>query len=49
MVERDVIYAEQDVPDYRDNPLIEPLPPIWGVEEVIDMLSHIRLINKQNL
>ena len=40
MVEREAIYSKQEVPDYKDNPLIESLPPIWGVEEVIDMLSH---------
>jgi len=40
MVEREAIYSEQIVPDYKGNPLIESLPPIWGVEEVVDMLSH---------
>jgi len=40
MVERAAIYTEQVVPDYKGNPLIEALPPIWGVEEVIDMLSY---------
>jgi hypothetical protein len=36
----DTIYREQYVPDYRDNPLIEALPPIWSEDEVIDMLSQ---------
>jgi hypothetical protein len=36
----DTIYKEQVVADYRDNPLIEALPPIWSTDEVIDMLSH---------
>jgi hypothetical protein len=36
----DTIYKEQIVPDYRDNPLIEALPPIWSSGEVIDMLSQ---------
>jgi hypothetical protein len=36
----DTIYREQIVPDYRDNPLIEALPPIWSENEVIDMLSQ---------
>jgi len=40
MVEREAIYFEQTVPDYKGNPLIEALPPIWNVEEVVDMLSH---------
>jgi hypothetical protein len=40
MVEREAVYSEQVVPDYKCNPLIEALPPIWDVEEVIDMLSH---------
>ena len=33
-------YKEQIVSDYRDNPLIEALPPIWSSNEVVDMLSH---------
>ena len=36
----DAIYKKQVVPDYRDNPLIEALPPIWNEDEVIDMLSQ---------
>jgi len=40
MIEKEAIYTEQIVPDYRNNPLIESLPPIWGNDEVIDMLSH---------
>ena len=40
MIEKEAIYTEQIVPDYRHNPLIESLPPIWGNDEVIDMLSH---------
>jgi len=36
----DAVYKEQIVPDYRDNPLIEALPPIWGSGEVVDMLSQ---------
>ena len=36
----DVVYREQIVPDYRENPLIEVLPPIWNSVEVADMLSH---------
>jgi len=36
----EVIYREQIVPDYRDNPLIEALPPIWSTDEVVDMLSQ---------
>jgi len=36
----EAIYKEQFVPDYRDNPLIEALPPIWGEDDVIDMLSQ---------
>jgi hypothetical protein len=33
-------YKEQIVPDYKNNPLIEALPPIWSSDEVVDMLSH---------
>jgi len=36
----DGIYREQVVPDYKENPLIEAMPPIWSSAEVIDMLSH---------
>ena len=36
----DAVYTEQVVSDYRGNPLIEALPPIWGSHEVVDMLSH---------
>ena len=36
----DVVYKEQIVPDYRENPLVEALPPIWSSAVVIDMLSH---------
>jgi hypothetical protein len=36
----EVVYKEQAVPDYRNNPLIEALPPIWSEDEVIDMLSQ---------
>lgn len=41
MTERQAIYTEQFLPEYKDNPLIEALPPIWAdSSEVIDMLSH---------
>jgi len=41
MAERQAIYSEQFLPEYRGNPLIEALPPIWiDSNEVIDMLSH---------
>ncbi len=33
-------YREQKIPDYRGNPLIEALPPIWSKQEVIDLLQH---------
>jgi len=41
MTERQAVYIEQEfLPEYRNNPLIEALPPIWDSNEVIDMLSH---------
>jgi hypothetical protein len=41
MTERQAIYTEQAfLPEYRGNPLIEALPPIWDGNEIIDMLSH---------
>ena len=40
MTERQAIYIEQFLPEYKDNPLIEALPPIWDIREVIAMLSH---------
>jgi len=42
MTEQQAIYTEQKfLPDYKGNPLIEALPPIWdNSDEVIDMLSH---------
>jgi hypothetical protein len=33
-------YINQVVPDYKGNPLIEALPPIWSSSEVVDMLSY---------
>ncbi len=36
----DAFYTEQVVMDYRRNPLIEALPPIWSSTEVVDMLSR---------
>jgi len=33
-------YKEQIVPDYKNNPLIEALPPIWSSDEVVDLLSY---------
>ena len=40
MAEWEAIYTEQSLPEYKDNPLIEALPPIWDNGEVVDMLSH---------
>jgi len=40
MSECPATYIEQVVPDYKGNPLIEALPPIWSSAEVVDMLSH---------
>jgi len=36
----DAVYREQIVPDYKYNPLIEALPPIWSSNAVVDMLTH---------
>jgi hypothetical protein len=36
----DATYREQDVPSYRNNPLIEALPPIWSPQEVIKLLYN---------
>jgi len=33
-------YKPQIVSDYQNNPLIEALPDIWSINEVVDMLSH---------
>ena len=33
-------YKPQIVIDYQNNPLIEALPDIWSINEVVDMLSH---------
>ena len=40
MINNTVEYIDQIVPDYKNNPLIEALPPIWSSGEVVDMLSH---------
>ena len=40
MAEREAIYTEQIVPDYKGNPLVEALPPIWDSGEVIKMLAR---------
>ncbi|PKM78429.1 MAG: AAA family ATPase [Firmicutes bacterium HGW-Firmicutes-15] len=34
----DAKYIDQKVSEYKNNPLIEALPPIWSEEKVIDML-----------
>lgn len=34
-------YHEQEVPEYRDNPLIEALPAIWTRDEVVERLLHL--------
>jgi hypothetical protein len=36
----EAVYREQEVPEYRGNPLIEALPPIWTEQQVIDQLMH---------
>jgi AAA domain len=33
-------YNDPLIPDYKKNPLIEALPPIWSKERVIDMLQY---------
>src|ERR1700759_2622964 len=33
-------YQTQFVPEFNDHPLIEPLPPIWPLEHVTELLSH---------
>lgn len=33
-------YSEQKIPEYRGNPLIEAMPPLWAMEEVEQMLSY---------
>lgn len=40
MTERQAIYSEQELPEFKGNPLIEALPPIWDSDGVIDLLSH---------
>ena len=41
MTERQAIYTEQDfLPEYKGNPLIEALPPIWDSNAIIDMLTY---------
>jgi hypothetical protein len=33
-------YAEQVIPEYQGNPLIEAMPPLWTMSEVEQMLSY---------
>lgn len=33
-------YRDPLIPHYRDNPLIEALPPIWTVDEAIELLAY---------
>ena len=33
-------YKKQALPEYDGNPLIEALPTIWNIDEVVDMLSN---------
>jgi len=42
MTERKAIYTEPPhyLPEYKGNPLIEALPPIWDSDDVVDMLSY---------
>ena len=43
MAEANVIpaqYSEQIVPDYRENPLIESLPPIWSAARAMRLLTE---------
>ncbi|MDD9267873.1 ATP-binding protein [Paenibacillus sp. GCM10023248] len=39
-------YSEQEVPDYRGNPLIESLPPILEMDEAIEALSYYPQYNE---
>ena len=34
------VLREQEIPEYRGNPLIEALPPIWTRAEVTEKLAH---------
>lgn len=40
-------YKEQVIKEYKDNPLIEALPPIYSVEEVIDKLAYYPYIGDE--
>lgn len=40
MTEWQAVYSEQVLSEFKGNPLIEALPPIWDSSEVVDMLSH---------
>lgn len=42
-------YIDQLVPEYRGNPLIEPLPPIWTQSEVEQMLSYFPHYDPQQM
>jgi len=33
-------YLVQEVPEFQGNPLIEPLPPLWTKDEVIEALTY---------
>lgn len=38
VVAEEAVYKEQIIEEYRDNPFIEALPPIFSPEEVIDKM-----------
>lgn len=40
-------YAEQLIPEYQGNPLIEALPPLWTMEEVEQLLSYFPYYDPQ--
>ena len=42
-------YADQLVPEYCGNPLIEPLPPLWTQSEVEQMLSYFPHYDAQQM
>lgn len=43
----EAVYSKQQIPEYRNNPLIEALPPIWSKKQVTHKLAHYPPLDKK--
>jgi hypothetical protein len=40
-------YTKQEEPDYSENPLIEALPPVYSVEQIVEKLQRLPLYSSE--